>query len=148
MESFDRAAVGAYAALKRDHSSRQIAVLSESLGSGPAAYLCSLPDPPCRIVLVVPFDNLLSVAKDHSQFLPVSLLLRDKWDNVVSLSKHSGKIDIYGVRFDDVIPIGHAKNLAHSLPACGLCSRGDVVVEPAAVGTGGIASRFEKSLIS
>ena len=117
MSSINAAAVAAYAALLREHPSGQIAVLSESLGSGPVAYLCSLADPPGRAVLVVPFDNLLSVAKEHLPFLPVSLLMRDKWDNVARLSHYTGRIDIFGATLDEVIPVAHARNLAHALPA-------------------------------
>ena len=117
MNSINAAATAAYAALLREHSGRQISVLSESLGSGPASYLCSLTDPPSRIVLVVPFDNLLSVAKEHLPFLPVSLLMRDKWNNAACLSKYPGRIDIYGATLDNVIPVAHARRLAHTLPS-------------------------------
>ncbi len=115
MTSINAAAVEAYAALRRAFPGRGIGVLSESLGSGPASYLCSLPDPPARIVLVVPFDNLLSVARERIWFLPVRLLLRDKWDNVACLSKYAGRVDIYGAAQDNVIPVAHARNLAKSL---------------------------------
>ena len=117
MKSINAAAGAAYAALLREHPSSQIAVLSESLGSGPAAYVCSLENPPSRLVLIVPFDNLLSVAKEHLPFLPVSVLLRDKWDNVAALSHYTGRIDIYGAILDEVIPVAHARRLAHALPA-------------------------------
>lgn len=116
MQSINAAAVEAYAALKRSHPGQDIGVLSESLGSGPACHLCSLPNPPSRAVLIMPFDNLLSVAKEHIWFLPVSLLMRDRWDNVACLSKYSGRVDIYGGTVDEVIPIAHARNLARSVP--------------------------------
>jgi pimeloyl-ACP methyl ester carboxylesterase len=117
LASINAAATAAYAALRREHPSWQIAVLGESLGSGPAAYLCSLADPPGRAVLIVPFDDLLSVAKEHLPFLPVSLLMRDKWNNAACLSQYTGRIDIYGATLDEVIPAAHARNLARSLPA-------------------------------
>jgi pimeloyl-ACP methyl ester carboxylesterase len=86
------------------------------LGSGPASHLCSLAHPPARAVLIVPFDNLLSVAKEHMPYLPVSLLLRDKWDNVAALSKFKGRVDIYGAAQDVVIPVHHARALAKTVP--------------------------------
>jgi hypothetical protein len=115
MKSINAAAVEAYAVLRRTYPGLRIGVLSESLGSGPASYLCSLPNPPSRAVLIVPFDTLLSVAKEQIWFLPVSLLLRDKWDNVACLSKYPGRVDIYGAAQDRVIPVAHARNLAKSL---------------------------------
>ena len=45
-------------------------------------------------MLIVPFDNLASVASEHFPFLPVGLLLRDKWDNVAALSRYTGPVDI------------------------------------------------------
>jgi uncharacterized protein len=117
MHSINSAAVEAYTTLKASYPSHRIGVLGESLGSGPASYLCSLEDPPGRIVLIVPFDTLLALAKDHFQFLPVSLLLRDKWDNITTLAKYSGRVDIFGASQDEVIPVHHARNLASMIPS-------------------------------
>jgi uncharacterized protein len=116
MVSINAAAREALENLKSLYPSTPIGVFGESLGSGPACYLCSLPNPPDRLVLVVPFDNLLSVAKRHMQYLPVSLLLRDKWNNVSALAAYKGPIEIFGARDDTIIPIEHARNLAKSVP--------------------------------
>ena len=116
MKSINAAATEAYAALGRLYPGVPIGVIGESLGSGPASFICSLGNPPGRLVLIVPFDNLVSVAKEHLGFLPVSWLMRDKWDNVAALSKYSGRVDIYGALEDTVIPFPHAKHLAESLP--------------------------------
>jgi len=116
MESINAAAVEAYALLRTLYPGVPIGVIGESLGSGPASYLCSLGNPPARAVLIVAFDNLLSVAKEQIWFLPVSLLLRDKWDNVAALSNYAGRIDIYGALQDTIIPVNHARQLAQALP--------------------------------
>jgi hypothetical protein len=117
MPSINLAATRAYEILKRTTPSHRIGVFGESLGSGPASFVGSLPDPPGRIVLVVPFDDLLSLAKDTFRFLPVSLLLRDKWDNVSALAKYPGRIEIFGAAQDTIIPVQHARNLADKLPS-------------------------------
>lgn len=116
MKSINAAATEAYAALVRLYPGVPIGVIGESLGSGPASFLCSLSNPPSRLVLIVPFDNLVSVAKERVGFLPVSWLMRDKWDNEKALSKYSGRVDIYGALEDTVIPVHHARHLAASLP--------------------------------
>jgi hypothetical protein len=116
MQSINAAAVVAYALLRTLYPGVPIGVIGESLGSGPASYLCSLANPPSRAVLIVPFDNLLSVAKEHIWFLPVGLLMRDRWDNVAALSNYAGRVDIYGARQDVVIPLRHAQKLVRSLP--------------------------------
>jgi hypothetical protein len=115
MASINAAAVEAYAVLRALFPGVPIGVIGESLGSGPASYLCSRENPPARAVLIVPFDNLLSVAKEHIRFLPVSLLMRDKWDNVAALAGYSGRVDIYGAAWDTVIPVHHARQLAQAL---------------------------------
>lgn len=116
MQSINAAAREAYAELRARHPGVPVGVFGESLGSGPASFLCSLPAPPDRAVLMVPFDTLLSVAKKHLRWLPVGLLMRDKWDNVQSLSSYKGRVDIFGAARDTVIPVTHARALARSVP--------------------------------
>lgn len=116
MASINAAATEAYAHLRTQYPGLPIGVLGESLGSGAASFLCTLPNPPDRLVLMVPYDNLLSVAKEHIVFLPVGLLMRDKWDNVQALAAYRGPVDIFGATYDNVIPVAHARNLAKSVP--------------------------------
>ena len=116
MDAINAAATEACDALRTSNPSVPLNVLGESLGSGPASYLCSRPRPPARLVLMVPYDNLLSVAKEQIRFLPVGLLMRDKWDNVQALSSYQGPVDIFGARFDTVIPVAHARALAKAIP--------------------------------
>ena len=42
--------------------------------------------------------------------------MRDKSDNVATLSNYEGRIEIYGALHDSVIPVHHARQLAQSLP--------------------------------
>lgn len=116
MASINAAAHEAYESLRALYSNIPLGAFGESMGSGPASFLCSLPNPPDRLVLAVPFDNLLSVAKRHMKYLPVSLLLRDKWDNVKALAAYKGPVEIFAATNDDVIPAEHARNLAKSIP--------------------------------
>jgi pimeloyl-ACP methyl ester carboxylesterase len=116
MASINAAARHAYADLRSRYPELPLGVFAESLGSGPGSFLCSLPAPPDRLVLVVPFDTLLSVAKRHMRFLPVSLLLRDRWDNIKALKSYSGPVLIYAAEADTVIPASHARALAASVP--------------------------------
>lgn len=116
MASINEAARSAYARLRAAYPSTPVGVFGESLGSGPASHLCSLASPPDRLVLVTPFDNLLSVAKKQIRGLPVSLLMRDKWDNTRALSAYQGPVLIFGARLDTIIPVVHARALAASIP--------------------------------
>ena len=117
MESINGSALEALRELRRLHPGKVIGVVGESLGSGPASWLCTQENPPDRLVLIVPFDNLLSVAKEHFPWLPVDRLLRDgRWDNVAALRGYKGPVRIYGARYDKVVKVGHARFLASTLP--------------------------------
>lgn len=116
-EAFDAAAVEAYALLRKTFPSTPVCVAGESIGTGPASMLANQPHPPEKIVLVVPFDNLKSVASDHLPWAPVGLILGKSWDNVLSLSSYKGPVEIFGAEEDTVIPIAHAENLSRSLPS-------------------------------
>lgn len=110
--AFDQAASEAYRLLRQKYPETPVCAVGESLGSGPAAMLAGEPQPPDKIVLVTPFDSLYNVAADRFFFLPVWLLLTDRWDNVRALQGYSGNLEIYGALQDTVIPIGHARTLA------------------------------------
>jgi alpha-beta hydrolase superfamily lysophospholipase len=103
--------------VKRLHPGKPICVVGESIGSGPASFLCSLPQPPAKLILVVPFDKLADVAADALPFLPVRLMIFDRWNNTESLRDYHGPIEIFGAKNDEVIPVKHAAALAGNLPA-------------------------------
>lgn len=113
--AMNAAALAAYQALRREFPATPVCVLGESIGSGPASYLGTVPNPPDKIILVVPFDTLANVAAHRMPFLPVRLLLRDNWDNLNALKSYPGPIEIYGAIDDSIIPFDHAKNLAAQL---------------------------------
>ncbi len=114
--SFDQAARAAYAALRARFPSVPVCVVGESLGSGPASVLSREHPAPDKIVLIVPFDSIKSVARDHSRFLPTSLLLMGSWDNVDALRGYQGSVEIFGAERDNVIAVSHAEALAKSIP--------------------------------
>jgi pimeloyl-ACP methyl ester carboxylesterase len=57
-----------------------IAVVGRSLGSGVAVCLAG-ERPVERLVLVTPFDSLVNLAKTYFGWLPVGLLLQDRYDS-------------------------------------------------------------------
>jgi len=71
-------------------------------------------------VLIVPFDKLSLVAKEHFPSFLVWLILKDNWNNMEALSSYKGPIDIFGAKEDAVIPVQHAKVLAASVPGAKL----------------------------
>jgi len=115
--SFDAAAKDAYLVLRKTFPHTPVCVIGESIGSGPACVLAKQSPPPDKIVLIVPFDKLTSVAADHVRFLPVSLMMEARWNNIRCLSTYAGPVEIFGAQEDAVIPIKHAKKLAENVPS-------------------------------
>jgi uncharacterized protein len=115
-ESFNRAAKEAYLSLRETYPHIPVCVASESIGSGPASSLASLSQPPDKFVLIVPFDRLSSVAEEQFPSFLVRLILKDNWDNTVSLSNYKGPVEIFGAKSDTIIPVKHATALAAAIP--------------------------------
>ncbi|HXE96273.1 MAG TPA: alpha/beta hydrolase [Dongiaceae bacterium] len=113
--SFNTAAEEAYLWLRRTYTDIPVCVAGESIGSGPASHLARMGKQPDKLVLVVPFDNLASVAQDHFPLFPAGLFLLDRWDNVEALKGYSGRLEIFGAINDEVIPVRHARTLAGAL---------------------------------
>ena len=93
-----------------------IFLLGESLGCGVVAAVVR--DSPAKIdgiILITPWDTLMSIAKEKFPWLPVSLFLRDKYDTIGNLKEYQGRIAIIGAEQDEVIPIQHAQALFRSL---------------------------------
>jgi pimeloyl-ACP methyl ester carboxylesterase len=111
-ESMNQAASEAYHFLRSHNPNIPVCVVGESIGSGPACALAGEKVPPDKIVLIVPFDSLASVASERFWFLPVRLMLRDAWNNMDALRQYRGPVDTFGAKGDAIIPVKHAKALA------------------------------------
>jgi pimeloyl-ACP methyl ester carboxylesterase len=92
-------------------------LLGESLGCGVAAAIAKQTTVPIAgIILITPWDTLAAVAKSLFPFLPVKLILTDKYDSVENLKSFNKKISVVGAERDEILPIKHAHNLYASLP--------------------------------
>lgn len=91
-------------------------LLGESLGCGVAAGVAS--DASLRIdgiVLITPWDTLTAVAKSLFPWLPVGLLMKDKYDSIAYLKSFTGPVSVIGAEHDEILPIKHARALYESL---------------------------------
>jgi len=92
-------------------------LVGESLGCGVAAAVAKQTSKPIAgIILITPWDTLASVAKSIFPFLPVKLVLTDKYDSIENLKSFKNKISLVGAQHDEILPIKHAINLYDSLP--------------------------------
>jgi pimeloyl-ACP methyl ester carboxylesterase len=114
--SLDASAKEAYQLLRNAFPTNPVCVVGESIGTGPTCMLATQSQQPNKIMLIVPFDELVSVAADHAPYLPVGLILGSTWDNIRSLSGYTGPVEIVAALEDRVIKIEHAKKLANAVP--------------------------------
>ncbi len=80
-------------------------VVSESLGTGVSAHLAKVRRQKIDgMALFVPYDDLLSLAKLRMRFLPVSLILLDRFQPAACLAEYRGPIKFIIAEQDEVIP--------------------------------------------
>ncbi|MDD5140003.1 MAG: alpha/beta fold hydrolase [Verrucomicrobiales bacterium] len=92
-------------ALQLLDTNKPVYLVGESLGSGVAAYLAGThPDRIAGIILLSPYNRLTSVAQDHMPFLPVWLLLVDRFPSEDYLRDYHGPVGIMVDGRDEVVP--------------------------------------------
>jgi pimeloyl-ACP methyl ester carboxylesterase len=110
-EEFVKAGLAALDALTAQDS-RPVYLLGESLGSGVACALAKkAPDRVAGLFLVTPFARMSDVAAHHFRFLPVRLLLRDRWDNAGALRGFHGPVAMLIAGQDEVVTAAQGRLL-------------------------------------
>lgn len=97
-----------YDNLSKNHQS--IYVFGRSLGSGVAVQLAAQ-RPVAGVILVAPFDSLVEVGKHYYPFLPVSWMLRHRFDSVSLAPKITVPLLCVVATRDEIIPAVHSKRL-------------------------------------
>jgi pimeloyl-ACP methyl ester carboxylesterase len=92
-----------------------VSVVGRSLGTGPAVHLAAT-RPVHRLVLLVPFDSLLAVARATMPWLPVDLILKDRWDAAAEAPRVRAPTTIVAAGQDRVVPPRHAEALHRAFP--------------------------------
>jgi len=90
---------------------REIAVVGRSLGSGVAIRLASR-RPVARLVLVTPYDSLAELAAAQFPYVPVSWILRDKFESWRYAPAIRVPTLILMAEQDEVIPAASTRRLA------------------------------------
>jgi len=115
-QSFVEAGLAALEALAAADS-RPIYLLGESLGSGLASALAGrAPQRVSGIFFMTPYATLRGVASHHYGFLPVRLILRDKWDNTAALRPFSGRVAVMIASEDEVVTAAQGRLLFDGYP--------------------------------
>ena len=127
----DAHAIWDYAVQTRGLAADRLFLFGESLGGGVAvrlaAELCQSGTPPAGLMLRATFSSLVDVAAHHYCWLPVRMLMVDRFPSVERIPSVSCPIlHIHGVR-DRIVPIQFGRELFAAAPE---------------VSSGGVAKRF------
>ena len=94
-------ALATYDRVRAEHS--EISVMGRSLGSGVAVYLAS-ERPVDWLVLVTAFDSLVNVARAHFRWLPVGLLMRDRYESASRARAVAAPVLVVIAADDEIVP--------------------------------------------
>ena len=89
---------------------KNVVVIGRSLGTGVAVQVASQ-RPVVRLVLVTPYDSFKDIAAKHYPFLPVGLLLRDKFESWRYAPQVTAPTLIIAAGEDEVIPRSSTERL-------------------------------------
>jgi len=82
-----------------------LVVVGESLGASLAAAVAGKSAVPVQgLLLLTPWQELAGPARYHYPWLPVTLLLRDRFDNVAALKGYRDPVVIVTASADEIIP--------------------------------------------
>ena len=101
-------AVAIFDFLANNH--HHISVIGRSLGSGVATYLASL-RPVEKLALVTPFASLAAVAQAHLPYLPVSLLLKDRYEAAPRVPMIKAQVLMIIAENDEIVPLKQSEAL-------------------------------------
>jgi pimeloyl-ACP methyl ester carboxylesterase len=96
-------------------TNRPTYLVGESLGTGVATYLAGKnPHAVAGVVLLAPYNSLVSVAQTHMVILPVGLLLADRFPSEKDLRAYHGAVAMLVAGRDTVVPERFGRRLYDS----------------------------------
>jgi pimeloyl-ACP methyl ester carboxylesterase len=99
--------------IRQGYQEKNIILYGESLGTGVATEMATEIDAKA-LILESPFTNMTDAAKTRHWFLPVSLLLKDRFDNKAKIQQLNLPILIIHGAKDKIVPLRLGKELANS----------------------------------
>ncbi len=93
---------------------KDVIVMGRSLGTGTATYLASKRDVK-GLILITPYDSVVSMAKKIYPYLPVKILSKHKFDSVKHMYDVKAKVGLIEVIDDETISAYHFDKLKQSV---------------------------------
>jgi pimeloyl-ACP methyl ester carboxylesterase len=94
----------------RELKPRKLLVFGRSLGSGVAVPVAAEREV-AGVILSTPFDSMVQVAKHHYPWLPVSLMLKHKFDSMSRAPQIHAPLLCLAAERDELVPPEHARRL-------------------------------------
>ena len=92
----------------------RVAVVGRSLGSGVAVQV-AMQRPVHSVVLITPYDSILAIAQRRFRAVPVSFVLRHRFESVKYASELKAPTYVVRAASDDVVPHSHTDLLVSKL---------------------------------
>jgi len=111
----DAQAVRRYLVEERGADPRRLVYFGESLGTGVAIALAA-EHSPAALVLRSPFPSLAALGRTHYPWLPVSLLLRDRFDSIGRIGAIPSPLLVIAGERDGIVPAKLSRRLYDAAP--------------------------------
>lgn len=92
-----------------------VIVVGRSLGSSLAIQLAA-EEPVTRLVLITPFESILAIAQRVAPFLPMRLLLRDRYESWRYAPKVTCPTLVIAASHDEIVPLADTRRLVAAFP--------------------------------
>jgi hypothetical protein len=99
---------------RRNVDKERIAVVGRSLGSGVAVQVAK-ERPASAMVLITPYDSILAIAQRRFRGMPVSFVLKHRFESVKYASLLKAPTYILRAASDDIVPHSHTDQLVSQL---------------------------------
>jgi pimeloyl-ACP methyl ester carboxylesterase len=106
-------AIALFDRVQLDHP--HITLIGRSLGSGIAIHVAS-ERPVRRLVLVTPYDSLVTIAASQFRYFPLTWLMLDKFESWRYAPKVTAPTSVIAAEHDEVIPFASTEALFKRLP--------------------------------
>lgn len=94
---------------------KEVILVGRSLGTGVAAYVASQREVK-GVVLITPYDSILSMAKQKYPYFPIDILLKHPFEAVKYIQNVKASIAVMEVDNDTTIPRYHLEELLKKMP--------------------------------
>lgn len=94
---------------------KKVILIGRSLGTGVASYLASKREV-AGVILITPYDSIVSIAKRKYPIFPIDILLRHKFESTKYISQVKAPVSLIEVKDDNVITKWHFDKIKEKVP--------------------------------